>query len=437
MERRKMLETEPFVFHIPLGEALAIRPEYLEWLAQYDGHQLSDIRAAISRDRSVSGAAFASSDTAIIPIIGAISRYDTICSRVFGGVSVEEISANLAAAMASSSVKSILLEVDSPGGQVAGIADLADEIKAASQLKPVVAFVSDTSASAAYWLTAASSKIVLSQSAFVGSIGVVASFIDSSKADSARGVSRIEIVSSNAPRKRPDLSSDDGLSQIREQVDALESIFIKTIANFRGTTIENVVSNFGQGDIVIAPDAVRRGMADSVGAISDAADLAGELASEMAPKFLLSFADKTALVTNKTIMPGGEKMDEETISVSQAKELEQKGRADGATEGAKAERARIKAIYDLVRGEHMAIAGDAIKSALFDGKSTAGDVASLILAAENAKREAMKAARAQDAAAIPPIASAETAPNDAEKQAFLAECKKQDPRRAAGGGMRK
>ena len=406
--------TENISFRIPSGELLAIKPDVLQGIASFNGQPFADIRAALSRPGS-SNIETSDDGVAVIPIIGAISRYDTLCSRIFGGVSVDSIQSQISDALNDSTVKAIVLEVDSPGGMVAGVPDLADTIRAATSVKPIVAFVSDLGASAAYWLCSAASKIVVSQAAFVGSIGVVATYIDSSKQNDKAGLQEIEIVSSQSPKKRPDPTSEDGKAQIQTSVDAIADIFVSAVASFRGTTPANVLAAFGQGDVVLGESAVTIGMADKVGTMADAVSLASSLTLRD-----LSFELPAAsgLKQGEMIMETDEKM----YTSAQIAEM---------LAGAKAEeRSRIQGIFGIVTNEHMASDGPAIKAALFDGKSTTGDVAAVILAAQNLRRSAMQTARDLDASQIPafdPGASAQA--EVTEEMAAAAGIASYDPRK--------
>jgi ClpP class serine protease len=78
------------------------------------------------------------------------------------------------------------------------------------------------------------------------------------------GVIDIEIVSSNAPNKRPDPQSEDGLAQIRSMLDELEGEFILDVARGRGVTSARVKSDFGRGGVLVGRSSVSAGMADMV-----------------------------------------------------------------------------------------------------------------------------------------------------------------------------
>ncbi|HEY1896756.1 MAG TPA: S49 family peptidase [Terracidiphilus sp.] len=208
--------------------------------------------------------------TAVIDIRGALFRYRSIWTWLLGGTSVEEVSAGLQSALDDPMVRSIVLSINSPGGQIDGINELANSIRAANSQKPVTAYVGGLGASGAYWLASAAGKIVADETAQLGSIGVLATVIDSSAADQKSGVKRYDVVSSQSPLKRTDPGTDEGRAQLQSMVDAMAQIFIGKVAQFRGTTPERVESDFGRGAVMMAPAAVAAGMADEMGSLQGA-----------------------------------------------------------------------------------------------------------------------------------------------------------------------
>ncbi len=203
---------------------------------------------------------------AIIDITGTITPRATILSLLFGGTDLQTVQGELDVALADSSVKKIVLNVDSPGGAVAGVSELADRIYAARSIKPVEAFVSGMGASAAYWLAAAAGRIVVSDTAQVGSIGVVGTVLDDRVRQGMQGVTFHEIVSSNAPKKRPDPLTPEGRNVLQTEIDSIASVFTAKVARYRGVPEETVNRDFGQGGSLVGAAAVRAGMADVVGA---------------------------------------------------------------------------------------------------------------------------------------------------------------------------
>lgn len=205
--------------------------------------------------------------TAVVPIEGPIFRYANLFSSMSGATSIEALARDLNVALRDPDIEAILLHVDSPGGEVNGTAEFAELVHQAAKTKNVVAYVSNEGASAAYWIASAARRIVVANTALVGSIGVCAAMPTGEKAD------RVEFVSSQSPRKRPDLASKDGQGQVQTIVDDLAEEFIGAVARYRGVSRDTVASKFGQGDVMVGAKAVEAGLADEVGSFESVLQL--------------------------------------------------------------------------------------------------------------------------------------------------------------------
>lgn len=203
---------------------------------------------------------------ASIPIFGPIFPRSNMMTEMSGATSLDLAAADMRAAFASDRVHSILLVVDSPGGAVSGTAEFAGLV--ASAAKPVHAHVTGLGASAAYWAASAASSLTIDRTAMLGSIGVVMSGAYQEAAD-RNGYRQVDIVSSNAANKRPDLSTDEGRAVVQAQLDALEKAFIDDVAKGRKTTPARVVSDFGGGGVLVGEAAVAAGMADQIGTLEE------------------------------------------------------------------------------------------------------------------------------------------------------------------------
>jgi signal peptide peptidase SppA len=202
----------------------------------------------------------------ILPIFGVISQRVSGMERASGGVSTEEIGATLEDMANDRSLRAILMHIDSPGGSVAGVPELADKIRALGAKKKIVAFADPMAASAAYWLGSQAQELTVSPSGQVGSIGVITQHIDITKYQETLGV-KTTLVSS-APYKAegwPEVAlSEEARSEMQGKVDAYHRMFVGAIAKGRGLTEARVEKDFGGGRMIMAKDAVTRGMADSV-----------------------------------------------------------------------------------------------------------------------------------------------------------------------------
>ncbi len=199
--------------------------------------------------------------TAVIPVSGFLTR-----RSYWSGdrASYEWIGKQVTAALDSPNVARIVLNVDSPGGQVSGNEDLSSMIFDARSEKPITAFVQGQAASAAYWIASSASEILVGRQSMLGSIGVIWSFMDWSKYDAKVGIEEINIVSSQSPNKDIDPATKSGREQIQATVDQLAGVFVSDVARNRGVSEETVISDFGQGWVLVGDAAVEVGLADGI-----------------------------------------------------------------------------------------------------------------------------------------------------------------------------
>lgn len=221
---------------------------------------------------------------AVIPIRGVLDRRSSWLSELFGGSSVESIRGALRAALADGEVKGIILDIDSPGGAVAGITELAEELRAARDQKPIVAVADTTAASAAYWLGAQASRFLVTRSGQVGSVGIFGIHMDVSRALDAEGITAT--VVSAGEHKADELGytplTDEAHAAIQARVDANYNQFVGDVAKGRGVSVETVKADYGQGAIVMAQDALDAGMVDAIGGVESAFREVTRLARQMA-----------------------------------------------------------------------------------------------------------------------------------------------------------
>jgi ClpP class serine protease len=210
-------------------------------------------------------------DTAVIPISGPIFRYANLFTAISGGTSIQLLARDFASAVKNPDVKAILLNIDSPGGEVNGTNELANMIFAARGQKPVWAYVGGTGASAAYWIASAAERVIADDTAMVGSIGVIAAMpIDDEEGE-------VTFVSSQSPNKRPDPTTEGGAATIQATIDALAQVFVDTVARNRGVAADTVLTSFGQGGVFVGSAAVQAGLVDSLGSFEGTlAEIAGK-----------------------------------------------------------------------------------------------------------------------------------------------------------------
>lgn len=247
-------------------EALAIRAiehPAVQAVAD-DGHAERHFEAIAQMGERVAGtrAAAIRDGVGALPIMGPIlPRAAMINPSGAGAVALDHLAADWRVLQADKSVRKIMLVVDSPGGVTTDVSSFARLV--ASSSKPVVAHVTGQGCSAAYWIISQASEISLDATAMVGSIGVMMGGSVQENPDQA-GRREVSVVSTNAPNKRPDLTTEDGRAMVRETVDAIESVFIAAVARGRGVSEATVRSDFGAGGVRAGSRAVEARMADRV-----------------------------------------------------------------------------------------------------------------------------------------------------------------------------
>jgi signal peptide peptidase SppA len=162
----------------------------------------------------------------------------------------------------------VVLAMSSPGGSVYGVHELYEEVLRARSKVLVIAAVNSMCASAAYYIASAASEIVTTPSGELGSIGVYCGHVDESRALDAQGVKVTLVASDVSPYKTEgnpyEPLADSARAHMQRDVNAWARTFVESVAKGRGVTPSVVAAKFGQGRMVRADEAVRRGMADRV-----------------------------------------------------------------------------------------------------------------------------------------------------------------------------
>lgn len=201
---------------------------------------------------------------AMIPVTGPLFRYANLFTAISGATSYEMLAQDFISALENPDIKAIILNIDSPGGEVNGCAELASMIFEARGQKPIIAYASGDAASGAYWIASAADELVVSETSGLGSIGVVGVYRGAKDKNSPAS---IEIVSSQSPNKRLDPETDHGRAKLQARIDAMAEVFVNTVARNRGVEPERVLEQFGGGDIFIGKMAVTAGLADRTGSL--------------------------------------------------------------------------------------------------------------------------------------------------------------------------
>lgn len=219
------------------------------------------IGAAVSRPSSRTAG-----DVAVIPLLGVISQRMNMMTDVSGGTSTEKFTALFKQVLADPNIKAIVIDVDSPGGGISGVQELASEIFAARGQKKVVAVANSLAASAAYWIASAADEFVVTPSGEVGSIGVFAQHMDYSGAMEKEGVKSTFVKAGKykAEGNPYEPLADDAKAALQARVDEIYGTFTKDVAKHRGVSASDVRGGFGEGRVVGAKQALDMGMVDRV-----------------------------------------------------------------------------------------------------------------------------------------------------------------------------
>lgn len=232
-------------------------------IASRQNESIEAVSAKLGRDLDNTYVTEIRDGVAVIPVVGPLFRYANLFTAISGASSYEVLAKDFNSALEDPDVHSIVLDIDSPGGEVNGCAEFANMIYESRGTKPIIAYASGDAASGAYWIASACDQIIASETSLLGSIGVVAVYRDSNDQ------SVLEIVSSQSPYKRLDPNSDDGKSRLQSRIDDLASVFIDSIAKHRGVDPPTVLKEFGGGDVFVGKNAIRSGLADDVGSLEN------------------------------------------------------------------------------------------------------------------------------------------------------------------------
>lgn len=207
---------------------------------------------------------------AIMPLFGVMAHRMGMLDDISGGTSTESFGKTFGELMDDPEVTAIILDVDSPGGSVEGVEELAAQIFDARGRKPVVAVANATAASAAYWVASQADELVVTPSGEVGSIGVFSLHTDQSEADARAGLARTIISAGEFKTEWSPFEplSDEALAAEQARVDHYYGMFLEAVGRGRGVGWDDVAERFGQGRMVVAAEAVALGMADRVATLS-------------------------------------------------------------------------------------------------------------------------------------------------------------------------
>jgi signal peptide peptidase SppA len=219
-------------------------------------------------------------DVAVIPLRGFLAKGEPsgIMGMLFGGTSADRFARDVVAALRDPSIGAVVMDVDSPGGEVAGTPEAAAMIRDARGGKPLISVANTIMGSAAYYIGAQADEVVVSPSGMVGSVGVFAAHVDESKALETEGrkVSLISYGRRKVEGNPYEPLTDEARASIQARVDYAGELFVADVAKGRTSSAmgrrvsaDKVRAGYGEGAPLVAPEAVAAGVADRIATLDE------------------------------------------------------------------------------------------------------------------------------------------------------------------------
>jgi capsid assembly protease len=223
--------------------------------------------------RKQMAAANAGSGIAVLPLYGVVTQRGNMIDDISGpgSTSTQQFTSALRQVLADDTVGQILIDIDSPGGSVYGVAELASEIVKARAQKPVVAVANSLAASAAYWIGCSASEFYVTPGGEVGSIGVWQAHFDYSKALEEEGVKPTLVSAGKFKVEGNPYVPLDPQAQafMQSRVDDYYNAFIQAVAVGRGVSVDAVRNGMGEGRVLGADAALAQRMVDGIASFDD------------------------------------------------------------------------------------------------------------------------------------------------------------------------
>lgn len=216
--------------------------------------------------------AIASTGIEVIPVSGVLVSRGSHISMCETMTSYESLRAQIRQAVADPMVERVVLDIDSPGGSAVGAFELAADIRAMAQQKPITGIVNYMAYSGGYLIGSACSELVVSQTSGVGSIGVIASHMDRSKQEEGMGV---KVTTVYAGAHKNDLSpheplTEQSLKYLNDVVQESYQLFVNAVADYRGLSVQQVIAT--EAGLFRGQQGIAAGLADRLQSPQDAVD---------------------------------------------------------------------------------------------------------------------------------------------------------------------
>lgn len=258
------------------NQVWAVMPDHMEMIMRWLGPRLAggsmpDIDSAVPRpQRRTEGG-----KVVVLPMVGTMMQRANMMTEHSGMMSTDSVGKMIDQLANDPSVKSIVLDIDSPGGSMFGLEELTQKIRAAAGKKRVVAVANSLMASAAYYTGSAATKVFAAPGSLVGSIGVIMTHIDNSEALAAEGVKYTFVTAGKykALGNATEPMGEDAMSYMQGLVDAGYNDFLGAVAQNRGVSKATVKADYGQGKVLTPKDALSAGMIDGIRTLDQVVDM--------------------------------------------------------------------------------------------------------------------------------------------------------------------
>ena len=238
--------------------AHGLKPDTSELAARIDGQTYGSEQEGDGAD-----------DVRVINLHGVLISRAGMMDMISGATSPQTFAQLVTQAADDPQIGTIVISADTPGGTVSGTHTAADAISYAKTKKPVIGVVDDMACSAGMWILSQCSEIVIPASGTVGSIGVIGTHVDRSKALAQAGLKHTVIRSTpgKALGQPSEAMTGAALAQTQTRMDALHGQFVQAVATGRGVPLDTAAA-WGTGDTWLGQDAVDMGLADRIGTLA-------------------------------------------------------------------------------------------------------------------------------------------------------------------------
>ena len=252
---------------------------------------------------------------AVTPVFGTLVKRAGAIEAASGLTSYGHLEEQIMDAATDPAVRAILLGIDSPGGEAAGVFDLSDLVYEARSLKPVWAVADEEAFSGAYAIASAAERLIVPRTGGLGSIGVVAVHVDRSARDAMEGFRTTTVYAGAAKNDfNPHETLKDGARQtLQAEVDRVYQLFVDTVARNRGLTADAIRAT--EARLFFGEDAVRAGLDDEVGTMrSTFAALADTLTNPRSIVAAPAVLPRAAIALPKPTTGKEQSMNDDTVT---------------------------------------------------------------------------------------------------------------------------